>query len=140
VNERQSLQSSLLQPLDQHNAQAMHHSSKSLQSWLPVLMPLSQLKQYDCQPEFVGTWIFKKEAMGGGDLKMMAMLGAFLGWSSIWLIIFVGSLVGTLVAIGPLVMGKKKLSDEIPFGPFLAVGAFVVLCWKDIIYQGLFFR
>ena len=43
----------------------------------------------------LGTWLFKKDAMGGGDIKMMAMVGAFLGWQGVLLTIFLGALLGT---------------------------------------------
>ncbi|HWN19973.1 MAG TPA: prepilin peptidase [Gemmatimonadales bacterium] len=68
----------------------------------------------------VGTWVFKEDAMGGGDIKMMAMVGAFVGWQGVLLTIFLGALAGTLVFVPVLLMGKKKL---VPFGVFLAIGA-----------------
>ena len=74
----------------------------------------------------VGGWVLKQEAMGGGDIKMMAMVGAFVGWQGVFLTIFLGSVVGTLV-FGPLALvGKKK---EVPFGIFLAMGAVVTFLW-----------
>ncbi len=69
-----------------------------------------------------GTWLFRQEAMGGGDIKMMAMVGAFLGWQGVLLTIFMGALVGILIFLPPAIMGKKKL---VPFGVFLALGAAV---------------
>ena len=68
----------------------------------------------------VGTWAFKEDAMGGGDIKMMAMVGAFLGWQGVLLTIFLGALTGSLVFLPLLLMGQKKL---VPFGIFLAIGA-----------------
>jgi leader peptidase (prepilin peptidase)/N-methyltransferase len=67
----------------------------------------------------VGSWIFKQEAMGGGDIKMMAMVGAFLGWKGVLLTIFLGSLLGSIVFIPLALAGRKKL---VPFGVFLAIG------------------
>ncbi|MBT8397223.1 MAG: prepilin peptidase, partial [Gemmatimonadetes bacterium] len=67
----------------------------------------------------VGTWLFKKDAMGGGDLKMMAMVGAFLGVPGVLLTIFLGALLGSVV-FGPISWKTGKL---VPFGIFLAVGA-----------------
>lgn len=67
----------------------------------------------------VGTWAFKKEAMGGGDIKMMAMVGAFLGWKGALLTIFLGALSGTLIFV-PIALKTQKL---VPFGIFLALGA-----------------
>ena len=68
----------------------------------------------------VGTWIFKEDAMGGGDVKMMAMVGAFVGWQGVLLTIFLGALIGSLVFVPLMLMGQKKL---VPFGIFLAIGA-----------------
>jgi leader peptidase (prepilin peptidase)/N-methyltransferase len=70
----------------------------------------------------VGTWLFKEDAMGGGDVKMMAMVGAFVGWKGVLLTIFLGALIGSLVFVPLLLAGRKKL---VPFGIFLAIGAAV---------------
>lgn len=71
----------------------------------------------------------KKEGMGGGDIKLLAMIGAFLGWKAILPIIFFSSLIGSLVGV-PLMLVKKADSKlAIPFGPFLALGALVYLFW-----------
>jgi leader peptidase (prepilin peptidase)/N-methyltransferase len=67
-----------------------------------------------------GTWAFKEEAMGGGDIKMMAMVGAFVGWQGVLLTIFLGALIGSLIFLPLLLAGKKKL---VPFGIFLSIGA-----------------
>jgi leader peptidase (prepilin peptidase) / N-methyltransferase len=68
----------------------------------------------------VGTWVFKEDAMGGGDVKMMAMVGAFVAWPGVLLTIFLGALIGSLVFVPLLLAGKKKL---VPFGIFLSIGA-----------------
>jgi leader peptidase (prepilin peptidase)/N-methyltransferase len=67
-----------------------------------------------------GTWLFKEEAMGGGDIKMMAMVGAFVGWQGVLLTVFLGALAGTLIFLPLTLLGRKKL---VPFGVFLALGA-----------------
>ncbi|HEY0020381.1 MAG TPA: prepilin peptidase [Longimicrobium sp.] len=67
----------------------------------------------------LGEWAFKKPAMGGGDIKMMAMVGAFLGPMGVLLTIFLGALFGTLI-FAPISMRTGKL---VPFGIFLALGA-----------------
>lgn len=69
----------------------------------------------------VGEWVFKKEAMGFGDVKMMAMVGAFLGPIGVLLTIFLGALFGTLI-FAPISWKTGKL---VPFGIFLALGAAV---------------
>jgi leader peptidase (prepilin peptidase)/N-methyltransferase len=68
----------------------------------------------------LGTWAFKEEAMGGGDIKMMAMVGAFVGWQGVLLTIFMGALTGTIIFLPLTLAGRKKL---VPFGVFLAIGA-----------------
>jgi leader peptidase (prepilin peptidase)/N-methyltransferase len=68
----------------------------------------------------VGTWIFRKDAMGGGDIKMMAMVGAFLGWQGVLLTIFLGALLGTLIFVPISLIKRGKL---VPFGIFLSLGA-----------------
>jgi leader peptidase (prepilin peptidase)/N-methyltransferase len=67
-----------------------------------------------------GTWAFKEEAMGGGDIKMMAMVGAFLGWKGVLLTVFLGALAGSAVFVPLSLVGRKKL---VPFGVFLSLGA-----------------
>jgi leader peptidase (prepilin peptidase)/N-methyltransferase len=75
----------------------------------------------------VGEWAFKKPALGGGDIKMMAMVGAFLGPLYSLLTIFVGSAIGAVI-FGPIGLKTGKL---VPFGVFLALGAAVVYLWGD---------
>lgn len=76
-----------------------------------------------------GEWMFKEEAMGGGDIKMMAMVGAFVGWKGVLLTVFLGALLGSLIFV-PLSLRKKRL---VPFGVFLALGAAVTFVLGDLI-------
>lgn len=71
--------------------------------------------------------ILRQEAMGGGDIKMMAMIGAFMGWKSVLLTTFSGSLLGSIVGISFMVLTGKGRRTKIPFGPFLAAGALISL-------------
>jgi leader peptidase (prepilin peptidase)/N-methyltransferase len=77
----------------------------------------------------LGEWIFKKPAMGGGDIKMMAMVGAFLGPAGVVLTLFLGALLGTLI-FAPISMKTEKL---VPFGIFLALGAAVTEPWGGVM-------
>jgi len=77
----------------------------------------------------VGTWIFGKEAMGGGDVKMMAMVGAFVGVPGVLLTIFLGAFLGSVI-FGPISWKTGKL---VPFGIFLAAGAAVTYGWGDAL-------
>src|SRR6266566_1130629 len=76
-----------------------------------------------------GTWVFKEEAMGGGDVKMMAIVGSFVGWDGVLLTVFAGAALGSLIFI-PLSIKKKRL---VPFGVFLAVGAVVAFVFGNAI-------
>jgi leader peptidase (prepilin peptidase) / N-methyltransferase len=76
-----------------------------------------------------GEWMFKKEAMGGGDIKMMAMVGAFLGPIGVVLTVFLGALIGSLI-FGPISLRTGKL---VPFGIFLALGAAITEPWGAAI-------
>jgi leader peptidase (prepilin peptidase)/N-methyltransferase len=80
----------------------------------------------------VGEWAFRKPAMGGGDMKMMAMVGAFLGPAGAMLTIFLGALAGTLI-FGPISLKTKK---EVPFGVFLALGAAITFLFGDTLVEG----
>ena len=64
-----------------------------------------------------------REAMGRGDLKFLAAIGAFLGWRAVLCSVFAGSLVGSLVGLTSMALGKRAWSARIPFGPYLAFGA-----------------
>lgn len=69
------------------------------------------------------------EGMGGGDVKMAAMMGAFLGWKGILLTIFLGSLLGSLAGLGAIALGRGGRRTALPFGTFLAPAAVLVLFW-----------
>lgn len=82
----------------------------------------------------------KKEGMGGGDIKLLAMMGAFLGWRAVPFIIFAASLLGSVVGVTLMLVQKKDGKLAIPFGPFLAFGAVLFIFYgKQLInwYLGL---
>ena len=70
--------------------------------------------------------VIQREAMGRGDLKFLACIGAFLGWRAILFSIFAGSLLGSLVGLTTMIVGRRVWSAKLPFGPYLAFGA---LAW-----------
>jgi len=65
------------------------------------------------------------DAMGLGDVKMLAMIGAFLGWQQVWVVLFLGTLCGSVVGIALLGLKKRSLASRLPFGTFLALAAYV---------------
>jgi leader peptidase (prepilin peptidase)/N-methyltransferase len=72
----------------------------------------------------VGTAIFKKDAMGFGDVKLMGGLGALFGWQAVLFIMFFSALAGTIIGVALILMKKKEVSSQIPYGPYLALAAF----------------
>ena len=82
----------------------------------------------------------KREGMGGGDIKLLAMLGAFGGWKSLFFILFVSSFLGALVGITMMLLKGKDLKYAIPFGPFLSLAALSYLFWGECLHRMLFFR
>jgi leader peptidase (prepilin peptidase)/N-methyltransferase len=71
----------------------------------------------------LGTAVLKKDAMGGGDIKMMAMVGGVLGWKGVILTTFLGSLLGSIIGIFLIIIKGKERGSKIPFGPYLSLGA-----------------
>jgi leader peptidase (prepilin peptidase)/N-methyltransferase len=80
-----------------------------------------------------GSVIFKKEAMGGGDVKLAAMIGAFLGWRYITISLFLGFFLGALAGIILIISKIKSREDTVPFGPFIVLGSFITLLWGEKI-------
>jgi leader peptidase (prepilin peptidase)/N-methyltransferase len=82
-------------------------------------------------------WLFKlvtgKEGMGYGDFKLLAALGAWMGWQALPLIILLSSLVGAVIGLaGILILGRDK-NIPIPFGPYLAIAGWIAFLWGDTI-------
>ena len=66
-----------------------------------------------------------REAMGFGDVKFLACIGAFLGWKGVFFTLFAGSIVGALIGVGMMVVTRGRSGGRIPFGPYLAMGALI---------------
>jgi leader peptidase (prepilin peptidase)/N-methyltransferase len=71
------------------------------------------------------------DGMGLGDVKMLAMLGAFLGWRQVGVVLFLASLTGAVVGLGLAATGRRSLQARLPFGTFLAVAAYVASLWGE---------
>jgi len=76
-----------------------------------------------------------KEGMGFGDFKLLAALGAWMGWTLLPMIILLSSVVGSIVGITMIVTGQAKRQQTIPFGPYLAVAGWIALLWGHEINQ-----
>ena len=84
--------------------------------------------------------LIPREAMGRGDLKFLACIGAFLGWRAVLFSVFAGSLFGSIVGMITLLIGKRVWSTKLPFGPYLALGALVWMFFGEAFvrwYLGL---
>ena len=84
-------------------------------------------------------WVYnlltKKEGMGGGDIKLLAMIGAFIGWKGVLLTIFLSSAIGTVSGLLLMLRSRKTMKMAIPFGPFLSIGAIIYIFFgKELIF------
>jgi len=85
---------------------------------------------------FLGELVFKKEAMGGGDVKLMAMIGAFLGWKLTILAFFIAPIFGSIFGI---ILRIKDGRDIIPYGPHISLAALVAIFFGDKILNMFFY-
>lgn len=79
--------------------------------------------------------ITKREGMGGGDIKLLAMIGAFLGWQSLPFVLFSSSLLGTIVGVGCMFRQRKGGKTVVPYGPFLSIGSLLYVFFMERIDQ-----
>jgi leader peptidase (prepilin peptidase)/N-methyltransferase len=84
--------------------------------------------------------ILKREGMGGGDIKLIAMLGAFLGWQAVLVNIFLAAVLGASVGLTLILVRRKGRREPLPFGPFLAIGAVLAMVWGDTILTWYLYR
>jgi leader peptidase (prepilin peptidase) / N-methyltransferase len=130
----------LSDPLPFHLDQLLPHAGPYLTGFLNSLIGLL----LGGGPLLAIGWIWEKlrhvEAMGGGDVKLMGMVGSFLGWKGALLTIMLGAFIGSVAGLVLIVIRKHKMDRVIPFGPFLALGTLITTFYgPDIIswYLGL---
>jgi len=76
-----------------------------------------------------------QEGLGGGDVKLLAMIGAFIGWPGVVFTILTASVSGTLVGLVIMLRKREGLATMLPFGPFLALGAVCYLFWGQAFFS-----
>ena len=79
-----------------------------------------------------------KEGMGYGDFKLLALLGAWLGWQYLPQIILISTFLGSFIGINLIIFKKLNKEKPIPFGPYLAVAGWIAMLWGDHINQSYF--
>ena len=118
--------------------------------WLGLLLSLSTHHTISPHDAIIGAvvgylslwsiyWLFKlitgKEGMGHGDFKLLAMLGAWLGWFALPAIILISSITGAVLGLILIALKRHKKEQPLPFGPFIAIAGWIVLLWGDKINQ-----
>jgi leader peptidase (prepilin peptidase)/N-methyltransferase len=83
----------------------------------------------------VGRLVFRKDAMGFGDVKLMAFFGALFGWQVVPFVLFGASAMGSVVGIALILMKRRDKGGVIPFGPFLCLAALAWLFWGPVIWD-----
>ncbi len=84
-------------------------------------------------------FITKREGMGGGDIKLLAMIGGFLGWKSLIFVLLFSSLLGAVIGVALMLIKKEDAKYAVPFGPFLSAAAVAYLFWGEAFMQFLIF-
>jgi leader peptidase (prepilin peptidase)/N-methyltransferase len=80
-----------------------------------------------------------KHGMGWGDIKLLAMIGAWLGWRPLPIVVLISSILGIIIGGGSLLLSGKGLSHRIPFGPFLSMGTIIYLLFGNIILYRIYY-
>lgn len=83
----------------------------------------------------LGSIMLGQQAMGGGDPKLLAMIGVWLGWQNVLLTLVLACALGTLIIGGAMQLGKHDRRQHLPFGPFLALGAMISLFYGDRLIE-----
>jgi leader peptidase (prepilin peptidase)/N-methyltransferase len=83
-------------------------------------------------------FLTKKQGMGGGDVKLLAMIGVFTGWHGVLFTLFSASLIGSIIGITWVYINRKDMKAAIPFGPFLSIGALIYLLWGPPVINWYF--
>jgi len=89
---------------------------------------------------FVYELITKREGMGGGDIKLLALIGGFLGWKSLIFVLLFSSLTGAVIGVTAMIINKQDTKYAVPFGPFLSAAAVAYVFLGDAFMRFLIYR
>jgi leader peptidase (prepilin peptidase)/N-methyltransferase len=117
----------------------------------PLFAPTLQSAVIGAIAGYLALWtvyqLFKlatgKEGMGYGDFKLLAAIGAWVGWQLLPLVILLSAVVGSVVGIAMILFGGRSSQTAIPFGPYLAAAGWIALLWGEPLmrmYESLFAR
>ena len=81
----------------------------------------------------IGKFFFRKDSLGMGDIKLLVMIGVYVGFPDVTLCLFFGIIVAAITILIGMIRKKLRFGDVIPFGPFIAIGTLVYLLWGDAI-------
>jgi leader peptidase (prepilin peptidase)/N-methyltransferase len=85
---------------------------------------------------YVGRLIFKKDAMGFGDVKLLGAIGAFLGWKAVIFTLMMSSFAGSIVGVTLVLLKNKEMQSRIPYGPYIALAAVIWIFWGPALWDG----
>ncbi|MCK5632382.1 prepilin peptidase [bacterium] len=83
-------------------------------------------------------WMTGKEGIGQGDLELLAFIGSFLGLAGCWITLFLGAIIGSIIGVTYITISGKSKELQIPFGPFLALGAILYVLFQEKLILLLF--
>ncbi|MBN2103836.1 prepilin peptidase [bacterium] len=106
-----------------------------IELWLSMLLGMTAGGLFMIGLMVLGKLIFKKDAMGMGDVKFIIMIGTYVGVAGVFISIYLAAVTALVILAIPLILKKIKFGDQIPFGPFLAIGTIVyLLVGTDLIH------
>jgi leader peptidase (prepilin peptidase)/N-methyltransferase len=108
---------------------SLHDVSKPLESFVAALIGMVAGAGILWGVGLIGKLIFRKDAMGMGDVKLLGGLGALLGWQAVLFTIMISAMLGSCVGIALILSRDKEWRSRIPYGPYLALAAVIWILW-----------